>query len=39
LTIEELLEGARIKMPPAWGTFKQAQRADQPKVEQQKFQV
>jgi site-specific DNA-methyltransferase (adenine-specific) len=39
LTIEKLLEGARIKMPPAWGTFKQAQRADQPKVEQQKFEV
>jgi site-specific DNA-methyltransferase (adenine-specific) len=39
LTIEELLEGARIKMPPAWGTFKQAQRADQPKVEQQQFEL
>lgn len=36
LTIAELLRGAEIKMPPAHGTFKQAQRAEQgPDVEQQ----
>ena len=28
LTIEELLEGTSIRMPPAFGTFKQAQVAD-----------
>lgn len=27
LSIVELLQGAKIEMPPAWGTFKQAQRA------------
>jgi site-specific DNA-methyltransferase (adenine-specific) len=27
LTIEELLAGAQVKMPPAFGTFKQAQAA------------
>ncbi len=29
LTIEQLLQGAEIKMPPAHGTFKQAQRIQQ----------
>lgn len=28
LTVEELLEGAEIDMPPAWGTFRQAERID-----------
>ncbi|MCB8916942.1 MAG: restriction endonuclease [Ardenticatenaceae bacterium] len=28
LTIEELLDGAVIEMPPAWGTFKQAEKID-----------
>lgn len=28
LSIVELLHGVRIEMPPAWGTFKQAQRAE-----------
>ena len=28
LTIEELLEGSSIRMPPAFGTFMQAQVAD-----------
>lgn len=28
LSIVELLHGARIDMPPAWGTFKQAQKVD-----------
>ncbi len=27
LTIEELLHGAQVKMPPQYGTFKEAQRA------------
>lgn len=30
LTIEQLLNGDTIKMPPAWGTFKQAQRVVKP---------
>jgi site-specific DNA-methyltransferase (adenine-specific) len=30
LTIEELLRGAAVKMPPQFGTFKQAQRIQQP---------
>jgi hypothetical protein len=30
LTIKELLiQGKKVDMPPEWGTFKQAQRADQ----------
>jgi site-specific DNA-methyltransferase (adenine-specific) len=29
LTISELLKGARVKMPPQYGTFKQAQRVKQ----------
>jgi hypothetical protein len=27
LTSEELLHGAKVKMPPQYGTFKEAQRA------------
>ncbi len=27
LTIEELLHGAKVKVPPQYGTFKEAQRA------------
>ncbi len=27
LTVEELLHGAEVKMPPQYGTFKEAQRA------------
>lgn len=34
LTIAELLRGVEIQMPPAYGTFKQAQRAEQPGAEQ-----
>jgi site-specific DNA-methyltransferase (adenine-specific) len=34
LTIGQLLARTKIQMPPAWGTFKQAQRADMPGVEQ-----
>jgi hypothetical protein len=29
LTIEELLHSAEVKMPPQFGTFKQAQRVQQ----------
>jgi len=39
LTIAELLRGAEIKMPPAHGTFKQAQRVQQPDAEQQGFDL
>jgi site-specific DNA-methyltransferase (adenine-specific) len=35
LTIAELLHGAEVQMPPAHGTFKQAQRVWQPDGEQQ----
>ncbi|HYT41990.1 MAG TPA: restriction endonuclease, partial [Methylomirabilota bacterium] len=34
LTIEELLHGAEVKMPPQFGTFKQAQRVQQSDAEQ-----
>ncbi|HEX6483702.1 MAG TPA: restriction endonuclease [Ktedonobacteraceae bacterium] len=34
LTIEELLHGAGIKMPPQFGTFKQAQRVQKAGAEQ-----
>ena len=34
LTIEELLHNAEVKMPPQSGTFKQAQRVQQPGAEQ-----
>jgi hypothetical protein len=34
LTIGQLLGRAKIQIPPAWGTFKQAQRVDMPGVEQ-----
>ncbi len=34
LTIEELLHGAAVKMPPQFGTFKQAQRVQEPSAEQ-----
>jgi len=34
LTIDELLHGAEIKMPPQFGTFKQAQRVQQAEAEQ-----
>jgi hypothetical protein len=29
LTIEELLEGAKVQLPPEWGTFKQAGRVEE----------
>ncbi len=35
LTIDELLHNAEVKMPPQFGTFKQAQRAQRPDAEQQ----
>jgi hypothetical protein len=34
LTIAELLRGVEVKMPPAFGTFKQAQRVAQPEADQ-----
>ena len=34
LTIEELLHGAEAKMPPQFGTFKQAQKVQQTTHEQ-----
>ena len=38
LTIEELLRGAEVKMPPQFGTFKQAQRA-QPTADAEQFEL
>ena len=37
LTIEELLHNAEVKMPPQFGTFKQAQRVQQSDTEQYKL--
>ena len=34
LTIADLLKGIEVKMPPAFGTFKQAQRVDRQEGEQ-----
>jgi site-specific DNA-methyltransferase (adenine-specific) len=34
LTIEDLLHNAEVKMPPQFGTFKQAQRVQQPEAQQ-----
>ncbi len=39
LTIDELLHGAEVKMPPAHGTFKQAQRVQQRQGDQLGFDV
>jgi len=37
LTINDLLHGrAQVKMPPQFGTFKQAPRAERPSVTEQK---
>ena len=33
-TIEELLHSAEVKMPPQFGTFKQAQKLQQPEAKQ-----
>ncbi len=38
LTIEELLHNAEVKMPPQFGTFKQAQRA-QPAADAEQFEL
>ena len=37
LTIEELLAGATIEMPPAWGTFKRAERVEKERAVQEKL--
>lgn len=40
LTIAELLQGGEIKMPPAYGTFKQAQKVEEkPKVTQHEMDL
>jgi site-specific DNA-methyltransferase (adenine-specific) len=39
LSIPELLRGTDIKMPPQFGTFKQAQRVQEPGAEQASFEV
>lgn len=37
LSISELLQGAKVKMPPQFGTFKQAQKVNQAGAEQQRL--
>lgn len=37
LTVEELLKGASVQMPPAWGTFKQSDRVEHPGAVQEGF--
>ena len=37
LTIEELLAGATIEMPPAWGTFRRAERVEKERAVQKKL--
>lgn len=39
LTISELLKGARVKMPPQYGTFKQAQKVQQKEAEQPELEM
>lgn len=39
LTIEELLNGVEIDMPPAWGTFKQAQKMEKDDSSQQQMSL
>ena len=39
LTIDELLHGAEVKMPPQFGTFKQAQRVQQAAAEQAELEL
>ncbi len=39
LTIKELLGDASIQMPPAWGTFKQAQREEREGPEQGRLEI
>ena len=39
LTIEQLLAGAQVQMPPAWGTFKQAPKAESQSATQAEFDV
>jgi site-specific DNA-methyltransferase (adenine-specific) len=34
LTIEQLLQGAKVEMPPSYGTFQQAQRVDENRGQQ-----
>jgi site-specific DNA-methyltransferase (adenine-specific) len=38
LTIAQLLKGAPVEMPPAWGTFKQAPKEQGPQPEQHGFE-
>ena len=39
LTIQQLLSGAKAEMPPAWGTFKQAQRVEKESPTQAEFDL
>lgn len=39
LTIGELLKGMKIEMPPAWGTFKRAQKMDKDDSSQQQMSL
>ncbi len=39
LTVNELLHGAEVKMPPTYGTFKEAQRVRQAEAGQTAFEL
>jgi site-specific DNA-methyltransferase (adenine-specific) len=39
LTVEELLGGKKIEMPPEWGTFKQAERAGRKGLKQRDLRL
>ena len=39
LTIEELLSGSKVQMPPSWGTFKQAQIVQETRETQSKLEI
>ncbi|NLE99348.1 MAG: site-specific DNA-methyltransferase [Anaerolineales bacterium] len=39
LTVEQLLDGAQVEMPPQWGTFKQAEAAERRAGEQGRLEL
>ncbi len=39
LTVNELLHGADVKMPPPYGTFREAQRAQRSEAAQSEFML
>lgn len=39
LTVEQLLNGAKVDMPPSYGTFQQAQRVQEERDQQLEFEL